>query len=168
YMTLLAGFSALLSRYSGQQVIVVGTAHANLTGAEVEGLIGFFVNTLVLRLDLSGDPGFEELLRRVKEVCVGAFSHQELPFEKLVEELEPERSLSHNPLFQIVFTYVEAAGTDLNLPGLKTTLSEGLNYGSSKFDLNLTAIPHLEETDDAAVTLVWEYNTDLFDATTIT
>ena len=102
-MTLLAAFGALLSRYSGQSDLVIGTPIANRTRSELEGLIGFFVNTLALRLDLSGDPSFTTLLERVRVVATGAYAHQDLPFEMLVAKLAPERHLSHTPLFQVMF-----------------------------------------------------------------
>ena len=103
FMTLLGAFQALLHRYSGQADIVVGTPIASRTRSETEGLIGFFVNTLVLRTDFSGDPTFGTVLDRVRETALGAYAHQDLPFEKLVEELQPERSLGHTPLFQAMF-----------------------------------------------------------------
>jgi len=119
FMTLLASWQTLLSRYSGQEDVVVGTPIANRNRAETEQLIGFFVNMLVLRTDLSGKPTFRELLVRVKEVALGAYAHQDLPFEKLVEELQPGRDLSRSPLFQVMFAVsehsagnVDSAGTD--------------------------------------------------------
>ncbi len=102
-MTLLAGFQALLSRYSGQEQIVIGTDAANRSTTHTERLIGFFINLLALRTDLSGNPTFRELLARVREVALGAYAHQEMPFDKIVEELQPERSLSHNPIVQVLF-----------------------------------------------------------------
>ncbi len=110
FMTLLAAFGALLSRYSGQSDLVIGTPIANRTRSELEGLIGFFVNTLALRLDLSGDPSFTTLLERVRTVATEAYAHQDLPFEMLVARLAPERHLSQAPLFQVMFALE-------NLPG---------------------------------------------------
>ncbi|MFM7373354.1 MAG: condensation domain-containing protein, partial [Sphaerospermopsis kisseleviana] len=103
FMTLLAVFALLLSRYSGQNDIVVGSAIANRNRKEIEPLIGFFVNTLALRTNLQGNPSFIELLQRVKQVTLDAYDHQDLPFEKLVDELGLERSLAHHPLFQVAF-----------------------------------------------------------------
>jgi amino acid adenylation domain-containing protein len=118
FMTLLAAFQILLARYTGQEDIVVGTDIANRNRAETEGLIGFFANPLVLRTDLSGNPTFRELLGRVREVCLGAYAHQDLPFEKLVAELQPKRDLSRNPLFQVLFALQNAPLATVQIPGL--------------------------------------------------
>ncbi|KEO82561.1 non-ribosomal peptide synthetase, partial [Tumebacillus flagellatus] len=161
FMTLLSAFQLLLSRYSGQEDITVGTPIAGRTMEETEGLIGFFVNTLVMRTDLSGAPTFEELLGRVRETALGAYSHQDIPFEKLVEELKPERDLSRSPLFQVMFSMQSALSTDLELPGLTITEVE-MNSQVAKFDLTLTLV---EEADGVVGNLA--YNVDLFDAATI-
>jgi amino acid adenylation domain-containing protein/non-ribosomal peptide synthase protein (TIGR01720 family) len=161
FMTLLAAFQALLYRYTGQESINVGTPIANRTRAEVEGLIGFFVNTLVLRGDFSGEPDFRETLRRVRETALGAYAHQDLPFEMLVDHLQPERDLSRPPVFQVMFLFQEKPREVLQLPGL--TL-QPLEYDAAvaKFDLTLAVA---DQPDGLKAT--FEYNTDLFDAATI-
>jgi amino acid adenylation domain-containing protein len=161
FMTLLAAFDVLLYRYTGQADVVVGSPIANRNHTEIEDLIGFFVNTLVLRNDLSGNPTFRELLQRVREVSLGAYAHQDLPFEMLVETLQPERNLSHSPLFQVMFILQNTPNSDLELPGI--TLSPIKTEGSvSPFDLTLS----LNSTAQG-LEVAWEYNTDLFDASTI-
>ncbi|HEU0078188.1 MAG TPA: amino acid adenylation domain-containing protein, partial [Longimicrobiaceae bacterium] len=136
FMVLLGAFQVLLSRYSGSEDVVVGSPIAGRTRREVEGLIGFFVNTLVLRTDLSGDPSFRELLGRVREATLGAYEHQEMPFERLVAELSPERSLSHSPLFQVSFTLGDAQDTGGGLAGLSVQ-EVAAELGVAKFDLSL-------------------------------
>src|SRR5439155_5432359 len=134
FMTLLAAFQTLLHRYTGQGDIVVGSPIANRNRTEIEGLIGFFVNTLVLRSDLSDNPTFRELLARVRAVALGAYAHQDLPFEKLVEELQPERNLSQNPLFQVMFILQNVPSSAPKLGGL--TLSPlDADTDTTKFDL---------------------------------
>jgi len=161
YMALLAAFQALLSRYTGQEDIVVGSPIANRTRGEIEGLIGFFVNTLVMRTSLSGDPSFRELIRRVREVALEAYAHQDLPFEKLVEELQPERDLGQNPVVQVTFALQNAPAAELELSGLKLT-SLGVDSGATHFDLEV----HLWESG-GKLDVVLVYSTDLFDASTI-
>ncbi|HEU4883940.1 MAG TPA: amino acid adenylation domain-containing protein, partial [Longimicrobium sp.] len=161
YMVALAAFQALLSRYSGSQDIVVGTPVAGRGRSEVEGLIGFFANTLVLRTDVSGDPGFRELLGRVREVVLGAYENQEVPFERLVAELQPERSLSHEPLFQVSFTLQDTRASASGLAGLST---ERVAAGSAdaKFDLSLSLA-----ATEGGLRCGLSYATDLFEHGTI-
>jgi amino acid adenylation domain-containing protein len=161
FMTLLAAFSTLLYRYSGQRDILVGTPIANRNRAETENLIGFFVNTLIFRTRLSEQMTFRELLCQVRETALEAYAHQDLPFEKLVEELQPERSLSHSPVFQVMLDLQNAPMRDLELQGLRLT---PLPFDSrmAKFDLILT----VGETD-GRLSGQLEYNTDLFDAATV-
>jgi len=161
FMTLLAAFKTWLHRYTGQEDILVGSPIANRNWAEVEGLIGFFVNTLVLRTNLSGNPSFRELLGQVREVALGAYAHQDMPFEYLVEKLQLERNLSQNPLFQVMFVLQNASIEEFKLPGLSLSFLKPENR-TAKFDLSLW----MQETD-SGVTGEFEYNTDLFDAGTI-
>ncbi|MFP2912261.1 amino acid adenylation domain-containing protein, partial [Pyxidicoccus sp. 3LFB2] len=160
FMVLLAGFQVVLARYSGQDDIVVGSPIANRTRAETEGLIGFFVNTLVLRARLGGNPTFRELLAQVRDVTLGAYAHQEVPFEKLVEELQPERDMSRSPLFQVLFTLQNAPHAEIALPGLRMEAA-GTAGSTSKFDLTLA----MGETAQG-LSAVLEFNTDLFEKKT--
>lgn len=161
FMTLLAAFNVLLHRYTGQEDIVVGTYIAGRYRAEIEGLIGFFINTLVLRNDLSGNPSFQELLARVRGVTLAAYGHQEMSFARLVEELQPERDLSRNPLFQVALQLI-------NTPTSREETEQATESGlavegqTSVFDLVL----HFFEGPERLGAL-FEYNTDLFDASTI-
>ncbi|MEH1869179.1 MAG: amino acid adenylation domain-containing protein [Nostoc sp.] len=161
FMTLLAAFGTILHRYTGQEDILIGSPIAGRNQVETEGLIGFFVNTLAIRANLSGNPSFRQLLSQVREVTLGAYSHQELPFEKLVEELHPERNLSHSPLFQVMFAFQNTPSQLCDFPGLTITPVE-VHSGGAKFDLTL----ELKDTSEGIKGGI-EYNTDLFDATTI-
>ncbi len=160
-MTLLAAFKVLLYRYTSQDDLIVGTPIANRNRLETEGLIGFFVNALVLRTDLSGNPSFRELLRRVQKVCLGAYSHQDLPFDRLVEELHVKRDLSRNPLFQVMFVLQNASLRTVELPGLTLSPVEG-DSETAHFDLTL----QIADTEQG-LTAALVYNTDLFEAATI-
>ncbi|WP_048316131.1 non-ribosomal peptide synthetase, partial [Crocosphaera watsonii] len=161
FMTLLAGFQTLLWRYTAQEDIVVGSPIANRNRAEVEGLIGFFVNSLVLRTNLAGNPSFEELLKQVREVALGAYAHQDVPFDLLVERLQPERQLSHNPLFQVVFALLNTPMSDLDLPDATLTVLRN-DSGIARCDLIL----YMTETE-SGIAGQFEYNTDLFEEKTI-
>ncbi|HEY6804799.1 MAG TPA: condensation domain-containing protein, partial [Pyrinomonadaceae bacterium] len=161
FMLLLAAFDALLHYYTGQQDITIGTPIANRNRAETEPLIGLFINLLVLRNDLSGDPTFRELLQRAREVCLGAYTHQDVPFEKLVEELKPERSESRSPLFQILLTLQNAPLGTLELPGLElSAVSSG--HETAQYDIAL-GVRETEQSISATVV----YNSDLYEAATI-
>jgi amino acid adenylation domain-containing protein len=162
FMTLLAAFKTLLYRYTGQEDILVGSPIANRNRVEIEGLIGCFVNTLVLRTDLSGNPSFRVLLERVRRVALEAYMNQDMPFEKLVEELQPERDLSRPPLFQVMFALQNIPMPDLELADLSWQLQE-VDTETAKFDLTL----FVEDTGSELI-LTLEYNTDLFKPATIT
>ncbi|HLG64306.1 MAG TPA: amino acid adenylation domain-containing protein [Ktedonosporobacter sp.] len=161
FILLLAAFQVLLAYYSGQDDIVVGTPIANRRQTELDNLIGFFANTLVLRTKLSGNPSFRELLQRVRETALGAYTHQDIPFEQLVEVLQPERNLSHTPLFQVAFVFQDSSQSqahfaDLDLQGLD------IDTGTAKFDLTLS----LSESKEGFRGAI-EYNCDLFEPETI-
>ena len=160
FMTLLTGLEALLHRYTGQSDIVVGSPIAGRNRADVEPLIGFFVNNLVLRTNVSGDPGFRELLGRVRDVTLGAYANQDLPFEKLVEELQPERNLSRSPFFQVMFQLQNMPWPTIPMGDIEITPVERGSL-ETRFDLEfyLWEQPHLAG--------VIQYNPDLFDAATI-
>ena len=161
FMVLLAAFHTLLHRYTSQDDIVVGSPVAGRMQIETEGLLGLFVNTLALRVSLAGDPTFQQLLQRVREAALAAYAHQDLPFEKLVDALQPERDLSLSPLVQVMFILQNEPLGALKLPGLQVT-SCPVASGTAKFDLTFS----LEETATGLEAAV-EYNTDIFDAPTI-
>ncbi|HVT61656.1 MAG TPA: amino acid adenylation domain-containing protein, partial [Thermoanaerobaculia bacterium] len=184
FMVLLAAFQTLLARYSGQEVVVVGTPIANRGRSDLERLIGFFVNTLALPGDLSGDPTAAELLAQVREAALGAYAHQDMPFEKLVEELEPRRSLAHAPLFQVMLSFRGAAGggaaaargggVGVSAPageqgeGAAGAAASGLAVGAVEADVGAAKFDLTLEVDEQGSGLgaALEHNTDLFDAHT--
>ncbi|MCF4968772.1 non-ribosomal peptide synthetase [Nostoc sp. CMAA1605] len=161
FMILLAAFKVLLCRYSGQEDIIVGTPIAGRNRKEIEDLIGFFVNTLALRTDLTGNPSFQELLNRVRQVTLDAYTHQDLPFEKLVEELQPERNLSHTPIFQVWFNMINLNKDSLQINGLKFE-DVSMVETTSKFDLTL----YIRE-ENHQINLQFVYNKSLFNLETI-
>src|SRR5271155_2065113 len=161
FMTLLAGFEALLQRYTAQEDIVIGTPVANRPRPEMEGLIGFFLNTLALRIDLSGDPSFRELLARVRQTALEGYGNYELPFEMLLKDLRPARDLSRSPVFQVMFTLQNAPTATIQLRGMQW-VSRELDTGTSKFDLFMV----LQEKGPELGGYV-EYNTSLFELSTI-
>src|SRR6185369_2637519 len=161
FMVMLAAYAVLLRALTDRTDLLVGTPVAHRNRAEIERLIGFFVNTLVLRCDLGGTPSFEEILDRVREMTLGAYAHQDLPFEKLVEELRPERNLSHAPLFQVMLVLQNAPAGATSLPGLSVR-SMGLEASAAKFDLTLAIAE-----GSPGLSGSWSYNRDLFDASSI-
>ena len=159
FMTLITAFQTLLHRYTGQNDLVVGTPIANRARVETEGLIGLFANTLVMRADLSGNPSFREARTRMRTTAIDAYAHQDLPFERLVEELHPARDQRHNPLFQVMFAYQNLPdhGPPEPWPGLTATPMQ-VTRQTAKFDLTL----YVSESGRGLST-TWQYNTDLFD-----
>ena len=168
FMTLLAAFQVTLARYSGQTDISVGTPIANRTQPELENMIGFFVNTLILRCDLSGQPSFRTFLQQVRETALGAYAHQDMPFEQLVDALQPERDLSRSPLFQVMFNLQqippeqENSSIDTSSEGQPRFGTLNVTHTIAKFDLTLSAT-----VSEAGLSCSMEYNTDLFEASSI-
>jgi amino acid adenylation domain-containing protein len=161
FMTLLAAFKILLHRYTGEEDVSVASPIAGRNCVEIESLVGFFVNTLVLRSNLAGDPTFTDFLRRVRDVALGAYSNQDLPFEKLVEELNPERSLAYAPLAQVMFSFQNFQSAALELSGCCVEPVD-LDRGTAKFDLTLQV-----SQEASGMRCVLQYNTDLFERSTI-
>ncbi|NET72875.1 MAG: hypothetical protein F6K62_18665 [Sphaerospermopsis sp. SIO1G2] len=161
FMTLLTTFNIILSRYSRQNDLCIGSPIANRSYSQIEGLIGFFVNTLVLRNQINWQVSFIDLLQTTRQTCLDAYAHQDIPFEVLVEKLQPERSLSYNPLFQVMFALENNEHSAANIPGLNIEIL-GVKSAISKFDLSLLV---MEENHQ--LTFAWEYATDLFNRTTI-
>ncbi len=173
YMTMLAGFFTLLHRYTGAADMVIGTSNANRRTREIEGMIGMVVNSLLLRGDLAGNPTFRQLLARVRDLTLEAYAHQDMPFERLVQELRPERQLGRNPLFQIMYNFHDASVPDLDFGGLAAKFLVRGNR-SAKMDMNVIVIPRAEQrvglaqaAADRRAILHWEYSTDLFDRSTV-
>jgi len=168
FMTLMAAFNLLLNRFSGQDDLCVGTPVANRTQQQTENLIGFFVNTLVLRTNFSELFGqqqhvsFMDLLKDAQHTCLGAYAHQDIPFEIQVEALKPTRSMSHSPLFQVMFALEEDEVSQLTLPGLEVSTMD-VDYPIAKFDLTLT----VQVGEAGRLSCWWEYATDIFDQSTI-
>jgi amino acid adenylation domain-containing protein len=174
YMTMLAAFLALLRRYTDQDDLCVGTGLANRRWKETEGLLGMIINTVALRAELAGDPSFEELLCRVREVTIEAYANQDIPFDRVIEAIQPERSLSYSPLYQVAFSFHDAPVVDVDLPELDIKIVEALSNESSKFDLNVVTIPDARqpyrrnyESEAPGMPMIWEYSTDLFREDTI-
>ncbi|HLP61012.1 MAG TPA: amino acid adenylation domain-containing protein [Candidatus Deferrimicrobium sp.] len=170
FMSMLAVFKILLYRYTGVEDLCVGTGIANRKYKEMEGMLGMVINTLALRTQVLGEFSFKECLYRVKETCLGAYQHEDTPFVKVVEVVQPERSLSYSPLFQVMFSFMDTPGGALALPGLELELLTTHNR-SAKFDISVVVVPPPDaapgDDETGEILLEWEYNTDIFDAPTV-
>lgn len=174
FMTMAATFCLMLYRYSGQKDIALGSTVANRRLQEVENIIGMFVNNIVLRTILSEEKTFNELIEDLKQITLGAYENQDIPFDKVVEEINPERNLSYSPLCQVFFSFHDAQLPNLAFPEVEIKLTEGIGNGSAKFDISVIVIPHFEQSigeksssNVKTISLVWEYNSDLFDDSTL-
>lgn len=171
YTVMLAAFCLVMACYSNQDDFCIGSAIANRRWKETEGLLGMLVNNIILRIQLDGAFTWSDLLRHLHTLTMEAYENQDVPFDKLVEALRVERDLSHNPLFQVMFSFHDSAAPQLGLPGLELELLDGINNGSAKFDMNVTAAPRFVQKngvrEPSSITMVWEYNTDLFAPGTI-
>jgi amino acid adenylation domain-containing protein len=165
FMTMLAVFKSMLLRYSGKGDITIGTGIANRKYKEMEGMLGMVINTVALRTVISENLPFSLCLNRVKSTCLEAYEHEDTPFEKVVEAVQPERSLSYNPIFQVLYSFMDTPTEQLRLPGLEVGVEESHNR-SSKFDINIVVILP-EDGGEGDILVDWEYNTDLFDDDTI-
>jgi surfactin family lipopeptide synthetase A len=169
FITMLAVFKAFLYRYTGIRDLCVGTGMANRRYKELEGMLGMVINTLALRTEFSGEMSFEELLNRVKTTCLEGYEHEDTPFGKVVEMIQPERSLSYTPVFQVLFSFMDIPAVEFVLPGLEIR-AEMPHNRSAKFDLNIIVVPPLEfqeEEHRGEILMEWEYSTDIFDDETI-
>ncbi|MEM7586450.1 MAG: amino acid adenylation domain-containing protein, partial [Acidobacteriota bacterium] len=166
YMVMMTAFQVLVSRYSSQRQFMVGTSVANRRLKETEGLLGMIVNNLILRAELGDRPTFADFLKRVSTTAMTAFAHQDLPFDRVVQGLQPERNLSYNPLVQAFFNFHDSPMPPLKLPEVTGTIWYPHN-GTAKFDLNIIAIPASPERPDQSILVEWEYANDLFDETTV-
>ena len=173
YMTMLAAFMVLVQRLSGQTDLCVGSGIANRRWEETHALIGMLVNNVVMRCDLSGNPKVSTLLQRVRETALQAYDNQDIPFDRVVGAIHPRRSLSHQPLYQLMFSFHDSPFYNLALPECEVELTEGLGNNSAKWDMNINVVPRAEqsvgvrERNDEGISLLWEYSTALFDHDTI-
>ena len=172
YMIMLAAFDTLLHRYSGQEDLLVGSGVANRRARQIESMVGMVVNTIVFRTSVAGDPTFRELVSRVRATTLEAQAWEDVPFEKVVAEISPDRDLGRNPLFQVMFSFHDAAVPDLEFCGLSGAVRE-LHNGSAKADLNVVCIPRAEQrfglaaTGEEQLTIIWEHSADLWEAATV-
>ncbi len=174
FMTMLAGFVALLHRYTGESDIGVGTFFANRRLPESESLIGMILNNVVVRTTLESDPSVRQLIGQVRDVLLESASYQDVPFDRVVEAVQPKRDPSLNPLFQVMFSFHDEPMPEAKMPELEVKLTPVISNGSAKFDLGVIGIPHSAQvlglaqgSDQDGLTMIWEYNTDLFDTATI-
>lgn len=174
FMTMLTGFMAMLHRYSGETDVAIGTFFANRRQQASEGLVGMILNNVVIRASLESDPTVREFIAQVRDLLLEGAEHQDVPFDRVVEAVQPKRDLSYNPLFQVMFSFHDEPMPEETLEGLDVKLTPVLSNGSAKFDLGVIGIPHSAQYvglpqggDQDALTMIWEHNTDIFETSTI-